>query len=72
MPRETLGQRIERLRKERGMTQFELSERSGVKRQYISMLETGYKGSANPTLETMKVVANALDITVARLLDGIC
>ena len=39
-----LGTRIRERRKERGLTQDELSRLSGVSKPYISQIETGKKG----------------------------
>lgn len=36
-----LGKRIRELRKERGWTQFEMAERSGIDRSYLAEVETG-------------------------------
>ena len=46
-------------REYRGYTQQTLSERSGIKRDYISMIETGKREGS---LSTMKALATALTI----------
>lgn len=45
----TLGQRLAALRKERGLTQTEAAERSGLSRPTLSRAERG----ENPTLQTL-------------------
>lgn len=39
--RERIGQRIAQLRKEHGMTQVELAERTGIQRAHITRIEAG-------------------------------
>ena len=39
--RERIGQRIAQLRKEQGMTQAELAERTGIQRAHITRIEAG-------------------------------
>ena len=39
--RERMGQRIAKLRKEQGMTQAELAERTGIQRAHITRIEAG-------------------------------
>lgn len=39
--RERIGQRIAHLRKEQGMTQAELAERTGIQRAHITRIEAG-------------------------------
>ncbi|MBR0228141.1 MAG: helix-turn-helix transcriptional regulator [Clostridia bacterium] len=52
-------------RKKRGMTQKELSKRSGVSQSTISAVE---KGVRMPTEETMVMIAAGLGCTVGKLL----
>jgi len=66
--KETLAQRFGRcvraLRQESGMTQVLFSERCGFYQTYLSRLE---RGQANPTLNAMEVIANALGLSVYQL-----
>lgn len=39
--RERIGQRIAQLRKEQGITQAELAERTGIQRAHITRIEAG-------------------------------
>lgn len=54
-----------RVREERGWTQQQLAQRAGVKQPRIAEIE---RGNANPTLLTMSRIAQALGVTVDRLL----
>ena len=49
---------LETARKLANMTQQELSEKSGVKRSKIAMVETGNLGFSAPTLEAIKAMDN--------------
>jgi transcriptional regulator with XRE-family HTH domain len=63
--RKLVGRNAVRLRKAAGMTQEELSERSGLSQQYISGLE---RGSRNPTVLSLYELANALKANPVDLL----
>ena len=55
----SLGERIKQVREEKGITQHQLSEASGVCQQMISKLETG---RANATADIVSLAA-ALDVS---------
>lgn len=63
--KETLSQRfgrcVRQLRTEAGLSQVEFSERCGFYQMYLSRIENG---RANPTLNAMEVIANALGLTI--------
>ena len=63
-----LGMRIRYLRKQKKMSQLDLSLESGVNRNYISDLE---KGRRNPTVLVLDKIANALNIDLSNLFKGI-
>jgi transcriptional regulator with XRE-family HTH domain len=63
--KETLAVNLRRVRKERGLSVQELARRSGVTRQTLIALEAG---TANPTLETLMSIAEALGVQSAVLL----
>lgn len=48
---------IRKIRRLKGLTQAELSKRSGVSQSQISSIELGQK---SPTIETLQKIANAL------------
>ena len=52
---------LARLRKEKGMTQMELAQRSGYKQQVISRIE---KKENSPTLKTLCSLADVLDVDI--------
>ena len=54
------GERIRAFRKERGLNQFELAERTGVSRNAVAGWETGH---SRPDLDTVPVLCEALGIT---------
>lgn len=62
-----IGHKIRTLRKEKGLSQQNLSERAGVGIDYISNLET--KGS-NIKIDTLEKIINALGITPSELFES--
>ena len=66
--RRLVGTNFARLRRERGLTQEQVEERSGFSQQYLSGLE---RGQRNPTLATLQQVARALGVGTLDLLEGI-
>ena len=59
-------EKLKQLRAERGMTQEELAEKSGVSRVTISMLEAGKQRVTKST--TLVSLADALNVSVGDLL----
>ena len=62
-----LGERIRKLRKERGLSQSRLAELSNLAVPYISHIETARKKAS---LDSLVRIAEALDVTVDELLCG--
>ena len=60
-----LGQNIKRIREQKGMTQGDICRSLNLDRGYISSIESGKR---NPTLSTLKKLADALKISVDELL----
>ncbi len=58
--------KIKKLRLEKEWSQLELSKRSGVSQSHIHYLESGNK---QPTITTLRKLADALGVSVADLLD---
>ena len=54
------------MRLEMGLSQVEFGERCGFYQTYLSRIENG---QANPTLNAVEVIANALGLTVFDLFD---
>ena len=61
-----LGKRIVELRERKGWSQSDLARACSKDRQSIEKLENG---KVNPTLFTLLEVANALGISVSKLVD---
>lgn len=57
---------IKEIRKSKGLTQEELSKKSGVKREYISQIENNRN---SPNLRTLQKLAKALGVKVSDLLE---
>lgn len=62
-----LNERLKELRSEKGITQEQLSNASGVGRITICRLETGEL--QNPKYDTIISLAKALDVPAAELFD---
>lgn len=62
---EVLGERVRELRRKRGLTQVEFSERCGVPQSRISAIENG---SRVPNVETVLRLARALNCKVSTLM----
>ena len=63
-----LGACIRELRLQTGQSQVVFGERCGFYQTYLSRIENG---RANPTLNAIEVVANALGMTVFELFDRV-
>jgi transcriptional regulator with XRE-family HTH domain len=59
-----LGKRIQELRKDRNLSQERLAERCGMTTNYIGKIE---RGEAQPTLEALFSIANALKSNLSAL-----
>lgn len=59
--------RLKALRAARHLTQAELAKKMKMKQAYIAQLETGKE--ANPTLDTLRRLAKALQTTVGELVE---
>lgn len=60
-----VGENIKKIRKEKGITQKELGERLGVSQAAIGQFEND---NSNLKMETIKKIANALDVEYTRLI----
>ena len=61
-----IGENIRKIRKEKKLTQKELGKLCGMSEAQIGQYENGLR---NPKMETLKKIANALDINYLDLLD---
>lgn len=64
--RRLVGRNFARLRREKGLTQEQVEERSGFSQQYLSDLE---RGRRNPTIITLYELALALDVSHVALVE---
>lgn len=62
------GKCVRQLRLAAGLTQVEFAEHCGFYQTYLSRVETG---KANPTLNAMEVIANALGLSVFDLFEHV-
>jgi transcriptional regulator with XRE-family HTH domain len=58
--RRLVGRNIARVRREKGLTQEQVAERSGISQQYLSGLE---RGNRNPSIVTLYEIAQALGVS---------
>ena len=60
-----LGQNLKRIREEKGMTQGDICRALDIDRGFISSIENGKR---NPTVSTLKKIADVLGVSVDELL----
>lgn len=63
--RQLVARNVRRFRGERGLSMSALAARAGLSKQTLSSIE---QGAGNPTVETLGVLSDALEIPVRRLL----
>lgn len=62
---EKFGEKVQKVRKSRGISQEELASRLAMHRNYIGMVE---RGERNPTIRTLYKIAKALKVDSSDLL----
>lgn len=62
---EKFGQKMQKVRQLKGITQEELAATLGMHRTYIGLIE---RGERNPTIRTLYKIAKALKISASELL----
>lgn len=62
-----LGARVRRLRETRGLSLREIAQRAGVSESFVSQVE---RGAANPSVASLKRMADALDVSIGALFEG--
>lgn len=65
---EQLGLRIRTIRKERGLTQIELAFRCSMEPSNLNRIEAG---RTNPTVRSLTLIANGLDVKLSTLFEGL-
>jgi putative transcriptional regulator len=61
-----LGERIKQLRRENNISQSELARRCNKDKQHIELIENG---KISPTIYTIYLLANALEIELGKFFD---
>lgn len=61
-----LGKKIKEVRKEKGISTYDLSYESNISRSQINSIE---KGNINTSICTLKALANAMGLKVKDLID---
>ncbi|WP_223630422.1 helix-turn-helix domain-containing protein [Pseudomonas atacamensis] len=61
------GLRVRELRLAMGLNQEVFADKCGFARTYMSRIETG---AANPSINAIKVLADALDVSISDLFKG--
>lgn len=62
---ENFGERMQSVRKAKGITQEDLATKLSMHRTYIGLIE---RGERNPTIRTLYKIAKALDVSSSELL----
>lgn len=62
-----LGRTVRQLREDRGMAMRELAEKAGVSSSFVSQVE---RGIANPSVASLRRIAEALGTSIGALFDG--
>jgi transcriptional regulator with XRE-family HTH domain len=65
--RERVGLNLQRLRRERGLSQEELADRANIHQTYLSGVE---RGKRNPTVTVLQRIAEALGADIEDLVSG--
>jgi transcriptional regulator with XRE-family HTH domain len=63
-----LGDKLLRMRKLKGLSQQELSFRSGIEKPYIRRIE---KGKTNPTVKTLLKLSFALETSLQKIFEDL-
>jgi transcriptional regulator with XRE-family HTH domain len=63
----TIGENIKLLRKKAKLTQHELALRANISRSYLADIE---RNRYNPSVETIKDIAQALNVPISSIIDG--
>ena len=61
-----LGPKLKELRRRKGITLQEIADESGLSKSFVSQIESGV---TNPSIASLKKIADALDLPLAALFD---
>ena len=62
-----ISENLKQIRKDKKISRSELARKSGITARTIENIE--YGKNKNPTIDTLKKLANALNVSVTQLLD---
>lgn len=62
-----IGANVRATRKAKALSQDELADKSGLHRAHIGEIE---RGETNVTIQTLKILADSLRVTIADLVKG--
>ena len=62
---QSLGKRIKHFREKNGLSQYDLSDKTGISRSYLSRIESG---QYNLSLDYLVLIANELKVPIGELL----
>lgn len=65
---DVIGKNVVSLRTKAGMTQQELAAKCSIAQARVSEIERGH---ANPTVETLEIIASALGVEITKFFRGI-
>ena len=63
-----IGSTVRRLRLKRGWSQDVFADRSGLNRAHVGEIE---RGESNVTIQTLKIVADTLEVRITDLVRGL-
>jgi transcriptional regulator with XRE-family HTH domain len=63
-----VGAKVRALRKKRGLSQDVFADRSGLHRAHVGSIE---RGESNVTLQTLKILADTLEVRIVDLVRGL-
>jgi transcriptional regulator with XRE-family HTH domain len=63
-----VGAKVRVLRRKRGWSQDVFADRSGLHRAHVGSIE---RGESNVTLQTLKILADTLDVRIVDLVRGL-
>jgi transcriptional regulator with XRE-family HTH domain len=63
-----MGRRLSDLREKRGLTQIQLADMAEIGRAHLSQIENG---AVAARIDTLKAIADALEINLSELLKGL-
>jgi transcriptional regulator with XRE-family HTH domain len=65
--KKSIGKTLQLLRIEKGLSQGDIEKRTGLLRCYLSRVENGH---TVPSIETLRKIAGALEVSLGELLDA--